>query len=290
MSRTLTQKDSYKSLQTTFENTYGVKADRNAYDKYSKKYFTFITDQKGDSYYIDERTNQRVTSTYKKNLKSKLTKSYNAVSNIGKPIQPTQIKADFNVLDKRSSLSTAKSRGRFFSPAKEGDLPPKGDEPHKVFNARGELVIKGGKKQYLKNKAIADSKEELRIAQEKANDVNINKHIKALKVMGINSRNWQNPYYGDQRDYELGGVYEDQDMPKETPKVIPAKAPTTGEVIASKEKNKKVSPPPGRSKTAATGSEKLLMGELKQLYGEDGFGYVHRYLFPLQSGMLCVYR
>ena len=28
---------------------------------------------------------------------------------------------------------------------------------------------------------------------------------------------------------------------------------------------------PGRSKTAATGSEKLLMGELKQLYGEDGF-------------------
>ena len=233
MSQTLTQKDSYKSLQTTFENTFGVKADRNAYNNYSKKYFTFITDRKGNSYYIDERTNKRVTTAYKKNLESKLTKSYKALQNIGKPIQPTQLKSDFNVLNKQSELSIAKSRGRFFPPAKEGDLPLKGDTPHKVFNAKGELVIKGGKKQYLKNKAILDAEEELRIAQEKSNDVNINRHRQALKVMGIESDIWQNPYYGDQRDYKEGGIYEGKIMPENTTKVTPDEAPTTGNTVSN---------------------------------------------------------
>ena len=235
MSQTLTQKDSYKSLQTTFENTFGVKADRNAYNNYSKKYFTFITDRKGNSYYIDERTNKRVTTAYKKNLESKLTKSYQEISNVGKLIQTKQVKEDFNVLDKQNDLNIAKSRGRFFPPAKEGDLPRRGDTPHKVFNTKGELVIKGGKTQYLKNKAISDAEEELRIAKEKSNDVNINRHRQALKVMGIKSRTWQNPYYGDKRDYEEGGVYEGKTMPGNTTKVTPAQAPTTGEVFAAEQ-------------------------------------------------------
>ena len=234
MSRTLTQKESYNTLKTTFKNKFGVDPGRDAYSKYSKKYFVYVTDPRGNSYYLDEKTNQKVTASYRNKLKSRLQKSSLAINDIGKPIQLSQLKADLDVFDKAHDLSIKKDRARFSTRAKEGDPPPKGDTPRKVLNSQGELVIKGGKQQYLKNQIVNKAEEKLRIAEEKANSININKHANALKVMGITSRTWQNPYYGDQRDYEAGGVYEGQDMPKKTPQVIPAKAPTTGEVLVNK--------------------------------------------------------
>ena len=183
------KEQSLVSLKSKFEKKYGIPygSTIGIWDRYKAKNLVYITDQKGESYWFDNRTKQRVTSSYKSRTYRELKKSNQAVTNFGK-ISINRLGKSYNLLDLKSQLSIAESRARFYPEAKPGDQPRKGDTPHYTYNKKGELVITGGKIQYQKNKTIRDLKEKIKQAELGISQVVPNKYNRALSIMGLGKK------------------------------------------------------------------------------------------------------
>ena len=183
------KEQSLVSLKSKFEKKYGIPygSTIGIWDRYKAKNLVYITDQKGESYWFDNRTKQRVTSSYKSRTYRELKKSNQAVTNFGK-ISINRLGKSYNLLDLKSQLSIAESRARFYPEAKPGDQPRKGDTPHYTYNKKGELVITGGKIQYQKNKTIRDLKAKIKQAELGISQVVPNRYNRALSIMGLGKK------------------------------------------------------------------------------------------------------
>ena len=187
MAEPFNKKQSLDTLYTTFGERYGLSVNKNTlslnlYKDYKNKHFKYITNPEGESYWLDERTNQKVTNAYKNKIRKELKSSWQAILNFNK-ISLDRAGKVFNLIDLKNQLSIAKDRGRFFTEAQQGDKPRRLDKPRYTYNKNGELVITGGQTQHYKIQRIKDLEEKVNNAEAKVNAVLPNRYNKALQII-----------------------------------------------------------------------------------------------------------